>query len=143
MKNLIFRWLPLLLCLVFIFIASMNHNPYGILPAKFRQSYQVAGHTVGEVELFGKPGHVIEYALLGAAAANAFIWTRKPSMMLFILIFIGSEFYALSDEIHQIFVPGRAFDIPDLFIDGTGILLGISTYWLVRWLYARKGKSQP
>ena len=33
--------------------------------------------------------------------------------------------YALSDEIHQLFVPGRSFQLQDLLVDAAGLLLGI------------------
>lgn len=36
-----------------------------------------------------------------------------------------SLLYALSDEIHQIPIPGRAFEIKDLLIDFIGIIIGI------------------
>jgi len=36
--------------------------------------------------------------------------------------------YALSDEIHQLFVPGRAFQVFDLFIDFLGSLFGVFLY---------------
>jgi len=36
--------------------------------------------------------------------------------------------FALSDEIHQRFVPGRAFQVIDLFIDLLGILFGVLLY---------------
>ncbi|MEG3070181.1 MAG: VanZ family protein [Peptococcaceae bacterium] len=33
--------------------------------------------------------------------------------------------YGLSDEVHQLFVPGRAFQLSDLAMDGLGSLIGI------------------
>jgi VanZ family protein len=142
MKSFLFRWLPLLVCMVLIFAVSMDHNPYRALPAAMRQSIQVAQVSMGEVELFGKPGHVVEFALLGAMAARALIWKQRPTVGLFVIPFFASELYALSDEIHQIFVPGRAFDIPDLFIDGAGILCGLILYWLIRLWIARRKKGE-
>ena len=65
MKTILLRWLPLLFCMALIFAASMNHNPYRILPTAWRQPVQVGKTSVGEEELFGKPGHVLEFALLG------------------------------------------------------------------------------
>jgi VanZ family protein len=34
--------------------------------------------------------------------------------------------YSISDEIHQLFIPGRAFQLSDLGLDLIGIVLGIS-----------------
>jgi VanZ family protein len=36
--------------------------------------------------------------------------------------------FALSDEIHQLFVPGRAFQVIDLIIDFLGLLFGVYLY---------------
>lgn len=46
--------------------------------------------------------------------------------------------YALSDEIHQIFVPGRACRLRDLFIDSAGALAGIAFAFVILYLLNRK-----
>ena len=46
---------------------------------------------------------------------------RKPVLPAFIIGF----FYAVSDEIHQYFVPGRAMQSQDVLIDTAGVFLGI------------------
>ena len=43
---------------------------------------------------------------------------------------VGS-FYALTDEIHQIFIPGRAGEITDVILDSIGILTGVCTSLLI------------
>lgn len=40
--------------------------------------------------------------------------------------------YALSDEIHQLFVPGRAFQLIDLTNDLFGVLSGLGLFYLIR-----------
>lgn len=51
---------------------------------------------------------------------------------------IGS-FYAISDEIHQIFIPGRACMIIDIVIDSIGILLGVVfVYSIIEVINRRK-----
>ena len=39
--------------------------------------------------------------------------------------------YACSDEIHQLFVPGRSGEVRDVLIDTLGACLGVSFYYLV------------
>lgn len=39
--------------------------------------------------------------------------------------------YACSDEIHQLFVPGRSGEVRDVLIDTLGSILGASFYYLV------------
>jgi len=148
MKPLLSRCLPLLLSMMLIFAFSMNHNPYLDLPVGLNQPVQSAGdaigqalvgHSIDEQELLGQPGHVLEFALLGVTAARALIWKRKPSIGFLLLTFAACGLYALSDEIHQIFVPGRAFEIRDLVLDSVGILIGLFLYWLVRrWIKRRE-----
>jgi VanZ family protein len=45
---------------------------------------------------------------------------KKISWMILICVL-----YAISDEIHQSFVPGRGPSIIDVFIDSTGAITGI------------------
>ncbi len=48
------------------------------------------------------------------------------------LAFVICVLYAASDEIHQLFVPGRSGQISDVGIDAFGALLGISVYMIVQ-----------
>ncbi|MBO7376468.1 MAG: VanZ family protein, partial [Clostridia bacterium] len=40
--------------------------------------------------------------------------------------------FAVSDEIHQIFVPGRAFEISDIVTDSAGVLIGCLLIFIFR-----------
>lgn len=40
--------------------------------------------------------------------------------------------YSISDEIHQLFVPGRAGMIQDVIIDTLGVILGVALVWTVQ-----------
>jgi VanZ family protein len=47
--------------------------------------------------------------------------------------------YGLGDEVHQLFVPGRLFDLADLAADAAGGALGSGAYlWLARRHLARR-----
>lgn len=39
--------------------------------------------------------------------------------------------YSITDEIHQLFVPGRAGMIQDVIIDTLGVILGVALVWTV------------
>lgn len=92
--------------------------------------------------------HGIEYFILGMLLFNALLVTlnyRKQEELLltaetgiectdkyralncFICSLLICCIYAITDEIHQIPIPGRTFQVLDLIIDFTGSLLGITT----------------
>ena len=55
-----------------------------------------------------------------------------------ILSFLFSVIYALSDEFHQSFVPGRDGNIVDVLIDSSGALVGILVSCIVYLLIMKK-----
>lgn len=68
-----------------------------------------------------KAAHIALYALLGASAFFA-IYTRRLSAFANAAVaFAISLLYAISDEVHQTFVPGRAGMAADVFVDCIGI----------------------
>ena len=89
-----------------------------------------------------KCAHLTEYAVLGALlAATAASYTAlqgilqghgsasaSRTMKPLVLPFIIGVLYAVSDEIHQLFVPGRAGQLRDVLIDSAGILIGMCLY---------------
>jgi VanZ family protein len=64
-----------------------------------------------------KIGHAGEFAVLGALLARALgaAWLALAAGVL----------YAVSDEVHQVFVPGRAGSPLDVAIDAVGVALGV------------------
>lgn len=67
-----------------------------------------------------KNAHFIAYFILGLLVVNA----KKRIYLAFLICVL----YAISDEFHQLFVPGRAGQIKDVFIDSAGALTGILVY---------------
>ena len=54
--------------------------------------------------------------------------TKAKNISLAIPALFISLFYALSDEVHQLFVPGRYCSLGDFFIDSSGIILACVLY---------------
>jgi VanZ family protein len=106
-----------------IFTLSSNPDPYRALPE---------GWPDGVFELIGSILHFFEYSLLAFLLARALVWRGTVTLQLLWTAFVLSAFYALSDEIHQVFVPGRTFQLLDLGLDFTGSLAGLWLYVLVR-----------
>lgn len=55
------------------------------------------------------------------------------------IIFISGVIYAVSDEIHQSFVPGRDCSAGDLIADIVGLAAGLSVYLWYRKTYLKNG----
>jgi VanZ family protein len=64
-----------------------------------------------------KIAHAAEYAVLGALLVRA---TTRPG-----LAFALGVSYAVTDEVHQLFVPGRMGSPIDVAVDALGVAVGI------------------
>jgi len=85
---------------------------------------------------FDKILHLFEYFILStllyfALVSNSEILDLKNVNLksadykkIFYITFILSSLYGVSDEIHQLFVPNRYFELLDIFTDSVGSLLG-------------------
>jgi VanZ family protein len=86
-----------------------------------------------------KSGHSIGYALLAGLFLRAFAhgrlrdvtWRRAAAAIIIATV------YGVSDEFHQVFVPGRTADRYDVLADCIGATLGAAVGWLAgalgRW----------
>mgnify|MGYP002579704722 CR=1 FL=1 len=73
-----------------------------------------------------KMAHATEYAVLGILVLVRCKYQKKWNRKRMILTAWGiSTMYAATDEIHQLFVPGRACMVTDVMIDSAGALTGI------------------
>ena len=90
-----------------------------------------------------KLAHVMEYAVL----APVLYYTLRPSAAhgwharSGLLSILGSALFAASDELHQLYVPGRNASVRDWFIDMAGVLLGISAAYLWARLFPQNNKQ--
>ena len=75
------------------------------------------------------PGWQVQFLVRGM---DAVIWKAKPTRLLLFTAFYLTTLYAFSDELHQILVPHRNFQLQDLGLDALGALLGLGVYWLWR-----------
>ena len=82
-----------------------------------------------------KTAHAVEYAMLGfliwrvvhSAAALA---SHRPAWH-FRLALLLAAMYAATDEMHQVFVPGRQAAVRDVLLDTCGAGLGLAVTWCV------------
>lgn len=73
-----------------------------------------------------KLAHLAEYAILGALLDRAL---RRPQLFVAVAL---AGLYAVTDEVHQLFVEGRHGSPLDVAIDTLGALLGVLLWRRVR-----------
>ena len=105
-------WLPVAIYMGIIFFVSSLQQP--TIPAG------------GD-----KPWHLIGYTGFGVVVARAFAGGlfRRMAPRTIVLAILFGVLYALTDEAHQMFVPGRAADAADLVADAIGVVLGTIGCW--------------
>lgn len=75
-----------------------------------------------------KAAHMTEYAILSITLSYAFFVFGNNGWKLIFKSQIMCIFYAIADEIHQLYVPGRSGQIVDVLIDGVGGFLGCMVF---------------
>lgn len=117
------RWVPVLVWMGLIFYLSaqpdLPHHPEGVIDL-----------------IMKKVGHMGEYSILAALVWWA--WPRDGHQSwerVFPYALILSGLYAFSDEVHQLFVPGRTGQPLDLAFDLSGAALAL---FLISKLIGRK-----
>ncbi len=112
-------YFPLIVWSVVIFIFSA-------MPGSGEQGYDLWFF------LERKGAHIFEYAVLAIFWVRVFwIYHKDEENHCYFWGIFASFVYAISDEIHQIFVIGRSGKPSDVLIDLLGILLGTAIYWSV------------
>ena len=91
-----------------------------------------------------KWAHVYIYCALGVSmAVTVHLWTRRIALWQQGLLAAAlCTLYAMSDEIHQYFVPARAMLLTDVGIDAFGFLPCIAVTCIIIWLLQRRKAKQ-
>jgi len=79
--------------------------------------------------LFKKSAHFVEYAILATLTYRAFLKEKVKNQRAIFFAVIFSFIYAITDEYHQSFVPGRGPAVRDIIIDTLGAIF--ATYGLI------------
>ena len=101
----------------------------------FSSALPAVGRFLKNGENIRTVAHFSEYMCLGISSMLMFgevFYTEAGRMRLSVSASaVLCAVYALSDEIHQIFVPGRAFQLIDLAVDLAGFAIGIAIPTLI------------
>ena len=101
------------------------------VPKFDEQSEEVQDEIVESLQyITRKSAHFIGYMILGILAILLFLQYENIKYKGW-SAFLLSVLYAISDEVHQLFVPGRSGQVKDVLIDSCGAALGIVIVILV------------
>lgn len=124
-RQLLWDWLPPLACMGLIFVLSaQSHLPSA--PGPWLDT------------LLKKAGHAFAYGVLAWLYQRALRPHIRTPLVLRIASASLAVVYALSDEYHQTFVPGRTGRLFDVLVDGAGTCGAMLLSW---WLERRRARS--
>jgi VanZ family protein len=85
-----------------------------------------------------KNAHGFLYMVLAILVSNALFYYNKKGKDAIIYIVFISLFYAVTDEFHQSFVPGRTSLVSDVLVDFAGALIGLLVFYFVYYKIIRR-----
>ena len=71
-----------------------------------------------------KFAHFTIYTLLGMSIAMCMCTYDMNNKKRILITIIAGALYAISDEIHQMFIPGRSGQVTDVLLDTFGVVIG-------------------
>jgi len=80
--------------------------------------------------LVRKSTHFFLYLVFGPLVVNALRRSGVYGYRSIVLVLLICVLYAISDEVHQLFVPDRGGEVKDIIIDSAGATVGIGLYLL-------------
>jgi VanZ family protein len=143
LRQLIRAWGPVLalMALIFFWSAQPKHGPPAGAPALYFSGV-VPVFSGGWDFLIKKGSHVVVYAVLTVFTLRALFacgWIGQRALTLALLLVVA---FALSDEYHQSFTPGRRASLMDVGFDAAGAVLA---GWILlragRWSLAARAKQ--
>lgn len=136
------RFIPALAIMAVIFFFSAQTGDESSVLSDEVVSAAAGEENVGSellTVIVRKSAHFLEYAALGASLYFGMKGMGGGKRLLLSAAFGG--IYAVSDEVHQYFVPGRACMLTDVLIDTCGAAFGAAVIFLISKLFDRLGKN--
>ena len=124
---LVFLWM-FLIFLMSSFDATESANQSNFIVNIITNIFKIENIEVLSF-IIRKLAHFTEYLILGFLTIN--MLNKNDISKKYLISIIFCVIYAISDEIHQFLIPGRACQIKDILIDSIGSITGIYLYKLI------------
>ncbi len=143
-KAIIVSWAVAILWMMMIF--NLSAQPAGESDILSRKTVEIIIQTVNRVisiegddiqfienvdgfhHLVRKYAHFLVYLVLSILLMNALERSRVFGRRIILFSLGICVLYAVTDELHQFFVPGRSGQLTDILIDISGAVLGVVLY---------------
>jgi len=109
---------PIIIAVLIIIFSSIPGNQYPELEAG-GYDYSNITNTIA---------HLIEFALLAFFTLRAFNQSKMTRGYKVLISLVLLVLFAITDEYHQAYAPGREVSFIDLLFDSLGILTGLGLY---------------
>lgn len=130
-------WVAVVVWACFIFFMSSNtstglNEGLGIFSSIYRAMQDVQASILGpDADVLSSIAHFCEYTVFGALLANA-LRCHMPLRRACLVAIACASLYGVSDEFHQLFVPGRMCDPVDWMVDTAGATLGSGIFYAMQ-----------
>ncbi len=128
---IVFSWILVLIILCFIFgLSAQDADDSKELSDSFVRRLLDWLNINIDGEALRKIAHMLEFIALSFSFFNAIYntWEMRKAYLISLVLTVVCAF---CDEFHQIFVPGRAFQISDILIDSIGAIIGVVAYLIL------------
>ncbi len=135
-------WILVIVCMGIIFAlsAQVAEESKELSDSLVRRILELLGIEFAG-EYLRTIAHMLEFTGLSLLLFNAIYATWQHKLTL-IFAFVSTVLYAISDEIHQIFVDGRAFQLSDILVDSIGGLIGaVASYIILKIILTTKKRG--
>lgn len=128
--------------LLIFYFSSQNGTDSGNLSTGFLKMLGFSSYQINKMHFLGrKMAHITEYFLLTLLTARLLKVTKYKNKIL--LTFIYPFLFAVSDEFHQTFIPGRSGQITDIFVDSIGICIAVTFLIILKYFQKKENNFEP
>lgn len=124
----------IVMVLIFMFSAATGDESEAVSQNLLDKIIEFIGNLISHNTL-RKLAHFSEFAALGFCVSGAIRYTFGKQK--FYVPLIPCFLYAVSDEVHQHFVPERACRVFDIFVDTCGVMTGIGIFILLIFIISK------
>ena len=137
----VFFWILTAVCLgiIFYFSACGADESHEQSASILELIYYIFGENAVTMFIVRKCAHFLEYTGTCLVMSAAFYYTLNKNRISLPIAF--TSLYAVTDEVHQIFVDGRSCELRDWAIDTLGAVLGALIFTLI-YTAVKKIKSR-